>query len=353
MAKEGSTGRLLQLCAGYFVCYLVFGVTVKYLLGPMQMNGIAVLTFTTLGGTGIVMPVIFIRKWYRLHSNESMTWAGMNFPREYLYIIPSGACTAVVIPTTTLMYTLPITVMVAMTIMRASVIIISRIVDAIQIRQGLLDKRVYPEENIAIILAMGAVGVHLYFGAKAEGSFDFLSNTAAMVILGAYISAYAARIYLMNYFKNTRAKGVKLDNQGFFAIEQFAAVGTMILVVVALLLFVEGGPRMALFREAVTTPPPIWAWTILAGMPFGLAAFFSVFIYMFKGRTATFAGLVNRLTSLVAGTGASLVFWLAFDGKAIKLQDVIALGLILLAVVFLTRAERRRTAEQAANSEQT
>ena len=36
--------------------------------------------------------------------------------------------------------------------------------------------------------------------------------------------------YLMNYYKNTRAKGVKLDNQGFFAIEQIAATAGIALV---------------------------------------------------------------------------------------------------------------------------
>jgi hypothetical protein len=345
MPKEGSTGRLLQLCAGYFSFYVIFGVTVKFLRGPMDMNGIAILTFTTIGGTGIVFPIIIARKWYRLQSNQSVTKLGLTFPSEFLYIIPSGICTAIVIPTTTLMYTLPITVMVAMTIMRASVIIISRVVDAIQIHQGLLDKRIYREENIAIVLALGAVGVHLYYGGQEGGGFDFLSNVPALAILGCYITFYAARIYLMNYFKNTRAEGVKLDNQGFFAIEQFAAMSTMLLLVGGLVLFASDEPRVTLFREAVSTPPLAWEWAIVAGIPFGMAAFFSVFIFMFKGRTATFAGLVNRLTSLVAGTVATLLYWLAFGGNGPKTQDWLALAFIFLAVGFLSAAERRRSAE--------
>jgi len=48
---------------------------------------------------------------------------------------------------------------------------------------------------------------------------------------------------------------------------------------------------------------------------FGAAAFFSVFLFMFKGRTATFAGLVNRLTSLVAGTTSTVIFYFAFQGR--------------------------------------
>ena len=69
---------------------------------------------------------------------------------------------------------------------------------------------------------------------------------------------------------------------------------------------------------------------------------------MFKGRTATFAGLVNRLTSLIAGTASTLWFAAFYGGKLPKLQDWVSLAFILVAVGFLTMAERRRAAELAA-----
>ena len=87
---------------------------------------------------------------------------------------------------------------------------------------------------------------------------------------------------------------------------------------------------------------------MVAGFAYGLVAFFSVFIFMFKGRTATFAGLVNRLTSLVAGTTATLVLYFAFDGRFPKSQDWLSLVFILIAVWFLSRAERKRTQELVA-----
>jgi hypothetical protein len=68
---------------------------------------------------------------------------------------------------------------------------------------------------------------------------------------------------------------------------------------------------------------------------------------MFKGRTATFAGLVNRLTSLVAGTTATLVVWGFLGGAPPKIQDWLSLSLIFVAVYFLTRAEKKRAAELA------
>ncbi len=358
-APEGSTRRLIQLCAGYFTFYVITGVTVKYFLGSAAdgrpgMKDLEFLVYSTAGGTGICLAWVFARGWWRLQSNGRVQWGALSFPGECLYIVPSGLCTAVVIPTTTLMYTLPISVMVAMVIMRGSVIIISRVVDAVQIRQGILKKRVYWEENVAVLCAIGAMSLPLVWDRRG-GGFDFLGSPAAMTILGSYIVAYLFRIYIMNYYKNTRAPGVHLDNNGFFAVEQIAASAFMVAATVLLFnapsLFGWNAPQIDLFRGAIADPRPLWGWAILAGTAYGIVAFFSVFLFMFKGRTATFAGLVNRLTSLIAGTTATVVFHLAFGGKAPKPEDWGSLALIFVAVGFLTRAERKRTAELLAAHE--
>lgn len=373
---EGSTGRLMQLCAGYFTFYAITGVMVKYFIGKpadgfIGMNDVSFLAYNTLGGTSVCLGWVLLRGWYRLKSTRLVTWGRVTFPSELLYIIPSGVCTAIVIPTTTMMYMLPISVMVAMVIMRASVIIISRVVDALQIAQGILHRRVYIQEEIAVGFAISAVALQV-FTAK-EGDFDFAQNPIAMSILGSYIVAYAFRIYIMNYFKNTRGKGVPLDNNGFFAIEQIAAAAAMA-AMAAVVFFspalftlapvpasgkLPAEPDFATwysvtvhaFRGAVTDLHPLWIWAALAGVVYGCVAFVSVFIFMFKGRTATFAGLVNRLTSLVAGTASTLIVWLVFHGKPPKSTDWYSLGLILVAVGFLTLAERRRAKELTAAPE--
>lgn len=354
---EGSTGRLIQLCIGYFVFYVITGVMVKFFLGKAELgfpglNDFQYLVYSTLGANLVCIGVVLAMKWYRLQSAQSVTIAGLTMPREYLYIIPSGVCTAVVIPTTTLMYSLPISVMVAMVIMRGSVIVISRVVDAVQIKQGILKKKVYAEENWAVGFAVLAVSVHLMW--EAAG-FDFLKSAAAVTILSAYIVAYLIRIYIMNYYKNTRPKGAHLDNKGFFGVEQIAASVTM--MIAALIVFNGpawfgwSGKQAVQFHDAIANFHPVWLWAAVSGTAFGIVAFFSVFIFMFKGRTATFAGLVNRLTSLVAGTTATLVVYVMFGGKFPKVQDWVSLGLILVAVAFLTRAEKRRAVELAAAKE--
>lgn len=334
-SREGSTERLLQLCGGYFFFYVLTGIAVKYFTGVRTppLTQIGYLFNNTLGGNLVALLIVIALGWIRKPGPE--LW----------YIIPSGVCTAVVIPTTTLMYTLPITVMVAMVIMRGSIIVISRLVDEIQIRQGILKKRVYAQENIAMVFAIMAVAVNIL--APAQGKFEFLGDRAAMTILTAYLIAYAIRIYIMNYYKNTRKAGEAQDNRKYFAFEQIAATVTMAVVTFWLI----NGPavhamngRLQDLRTAAAAPDMT---AILSGIPFGLVAFFSVFIFMFPARTATFAGLVNRLTSLVAGTVSTLLLALFWKQRWPGVNDWLSLGFIGVAVGFLTVAERKRVEELA------
>jgi len=371
---EGSTARLVQLCAAYFGFYVVTGITVKYFrdagLGEMQL-----LAYSTLGGCLLCLTVAMAFGWWRLQSIQRVPFAGMQLPVELKYIIPSGAFTAVVIPTTTLLYSLPISVMVAMVIMRGSVIVISRSVDAIQIKQGILKKRVFLEEDIAVCFALLAVASVLLWSPIARRlgmssadavSFEFLKDPFAVAVLSSYVIAYSFRIYIMNYFKNTRGSGVKQDNKGFFAIEQLAA--SVVLALAALVAFqiapgtttfdaagkvlTEAGIGARLldqFHGAIANPSTLWlAAVTFGGFPYGGVAFFSVFIFMFQGRTATFAGLVNRLTSLLAGTTATLITWATLSGKFPKPQEWLSLAFIFVAVGFLTVAERKRASQGAA-----
>lgn len=466
--EEGSTGQLLNLCFWYYFFYVLTGIFVKFFVpkvGDMEW-----LVWSTLGSNVLCLTVVAIGGWYRLKSTNYTTFLGMKIPREFFYIVPSGICTAVVIPTTTLMYSLPITVMVAMVIMRGFVIIFGRIVDFIQIKQGILKKKVYWQEDVGVVIAMLAVSAQIFFERKG-GGLDFLKYGPAMVILVSYLVAYFIRIYIMNYYKNTRPKDAIYDNKGFFGIEQISSTITMVLVAWILFNFVNPiqpaadaldwksasshigqtisvkgevvrteeiggvtylyfdkastgdfsvtiknenyksftqepgklfkgrvikvtgtisgestGSQMEItgkkdykildlkqligFKKAFTEKHSNWPWQMFFGSFFGAVAPFAVFIFMFKGRTATFANLANRLTSLIAGTTATLIIWFTCSGKIAgltqwisqisgldyellitkiakfpKFADWVSLGLIFVAVYFLSLAEKRRVRE--------
>jgi hypothetical protein len=349
-SSEGSTQRLLELCLSYLLTYTVYTLATKYYTGPTArglpgVDNWEFLVFSTLGGSLVCLLVVAVFRWARMESNNMVTWGRLRFPVEYLYIIPSGICTAVVIPTTTLLYVLLRSVMVAMLIMRGSIIIFSRVIDAIQIKQGILHKKVYWEEEVAVLFALAAVGLQLFFVKEAGGS-DLIKNALAMLVLGSYLLAYFIRIYIMNYYKNTRGKGCRQNNKAFFAIEQLSASATVLAVLVVLMLVLpEAGSILRSLHIGYFQPSKYWPMEVVAGGIFGVVAFFSVFIFMFKGRTATFAGLANRLTSLIAGTLATLLFALLFGGKYPQTGDWVALVLIFIAVGFMTRAEMKRASE--------
>lgn len=378
--RSGTTRELLQLCAGYFVSYIATGVAVKVFTGGIRvprMSEMVYLVNNTAGSSLLCLIAVLALGWLWPRARMDPAGGGsarppgrFRVPAEVRWIVPSGVCTAFIIPATTLLYTLPISVMVAMVIMRSSVIIASRVVDAVQVRQGLLRKRVSPDENWAVVFALLALATNLLLvpiaallesrgidaarriGIPAEalhGSFDFVRSPLAMTVLVMYVFAYAVRLYIMNWFKNARAGISTLDNRGFFAWEQLSASLTMALAGLVLLL----GPgwfgwrhhALAAFGDSVRHPD---AAALASGVPFALVAFFSVFLFMFQGRTATFAGVVNRLTSLIAGTTATLILALVWGLRPPAMQDWVALVFILVAVAFLSRAELKRAAEAKA-----
>jgi hypothetical protein len=313
-----------------------------------------------MGSSLICLAAISALGWLRLPGGRTRRWLGLQVPAETPFIIASGVCTAVIIPATTLLYTLPISVMVAMVIMRASVIVISRGVDAVLARRGLLRRAVRPEENWAVVFALLAMATHLLLAPllaalertapsvaawlavrTSNGGFEFLRSPLAMGVLVAYVFAYSVRLYWMNVFKLTRPTGSALDNRGYFAIEQVAATVTMAVVTLALVTATRAlgwsDPRLLELSREVAAPD---LSAVLSGLPYALVAFFSVFLFMFQGRSATFAGLVNRITSLLAGTAATLLLAAWFHLPPPSGADWLSLGLILVAIVLLARVEK-------------
>ena len=334
---------IFGLCFGYFFFYTFYGLFIKWLLdkrdGFPAMPGMEVLFHTTLGGTAICVAVVLLFWWPgRLKSTMPRIWGG-RLPGEYAWLIPSGICTGFVIPTTTLMYTYGYSVMVAMVLMRASLVVASRVVDAILIRQGFLTKKVFWQEDAAVLLAVGAISVVL-FGAGPD-DFQFFGSPAAMITMVCYIFPYSLRIYILNRFK------ISVDHRAIFGIEQIFASLTIVIGTIAAVLFVRAGvqaPQVVDYVRGLQHPDPAG---IMIGVPYGIGAFFSVFLFLYKGGTATFNTTMNRLTSLVAGTAATLGFFYLFQGKPVASHEWTALAIVVTAIGFLGWAGRRRQQEAA------
>ena len=342
-SAPGSSLRLLQYAFFYFFFYVLYGLGVKFYQAPASLgfpgiSDLEFLVFSTYGSALVCLGVVILGKWWKCQISR----------QQLVLIVFSGICTALVIPTTTLLYSLPVSVMVAMVIMRGSVIVISRLVDALMLAQKLSNKQVHWEENVAVLIALSAVGLNLFFSHRFD--FNFVHAPLAVVILTVYVISYALRIYLMNFYKFTIAPEHHVDNKNFFAIEQLTAAflifGSSLFVVCFPRVFsvLPESPRGAVeyFYSVLVNVHPKWLQIAVAGMPFGFSAFFSLFLFLFAGRTATFAGLANRLTSLLAGTASTLLFALIFGGKWPSGLDWASYVLILVSVGFLARAERKR-----------
>lgn len=63
-------------------------------------------------------------------------------------------------------------------------------------------------------------------------------------------------------------------------------------------------------------------------------------------KSATFNTTVNRLTSLLAGTVATLLFHYGFDGRPVQSHEWGALGVSLISIGFLAWAGARRETER-------
>ncbi|MBI4126067.1 MAG: hypothetical protein HY465_01095 [Deltaproteobacteria bacterium] len=331
---------VLLLCLGYFVSYTVYGIAIKYFIQVEHMPGMELLYHSTIGGIFTAMLIAVIGRWpQRLKSTSSQRLWGL-FPAEYAWLIPSGLCTAFVIPTTSLMYTFGFNIMVAMIIMRSSLIVISRGVDAVLIYQGHSDKKVYWQENVAALIAIAALSTVLMEGGK-PGTFDFFHSTLFMANLGCYIIPYGFRLYILSRFKT------KIDSRAIFGIEQVWAFSACIVgILLTILAFTQFGfapKQVEEFAYGFFNPNfKAMAWSI----PYGLVAVFSVFLFIYKFGSATFNTIVNRLTSLLAGTAASVASFYYLGGKPVAAHEWKALGVVLLAITFLVWADRRRHAEK-------
>ena len=77
------------------------------------------------------------------------------------------------------------------------------------------------------------------------------------------------------------------------------------------------------------------------------ASLFGKLLNVYAAQERAAQANINRLTSLVAGTAATLLLFFFFQTRFPTAQDWISLLFILVSVYFLTRAEQKRSAELA------
>lgn len=336
----------------YFFAYVGTGIAPKVftkgLFGAERISDMANMYYSNIGGVAACLFLLFLLGWHKEPRNFPTAQVG-HFRIHWLwYLALSGLCTAIIIPTTTLMYSFGVSVMLAMVVMRGCVIVASRLVDALHIRVGILKKKVTAEENWAVAFAILAVLTGVLRPPKpGEDPFSLFQSAPAMVTLGLYVGAYFVRLYIMNWYKRTP----QACNPAYTWCEQVFSAGILVLVMAMVLFSSSHDPRVLQIQNAAerSNVP-----AVLGGIFFGLATIPSILLFMYKGRSATFTGLVNRLTSLLGGTTSTLILAAMFSLGWIDVKmlwpdwiDGAAFALIMIAIECLRRGEKRRRLEES------
>jgi hypothetical protein len=323
---------LFTLSLGYFFSYIGTGIAVKYFTGKiddgfMGLSSMEYLVYSTAFSSLFCVTIVLLNGWHK---------RGLLGRNEKIVLLLSGACTAFIIPVSTLILSLPISVMVAMVLMRVSVIIASRLIDSVLNWQGLQNKKVSWQENLAVLFAISAVGIKMFLTPANSYHFTF----GASILMGFYFLAYLVRLYIMNRAKLLGIAGKSLDQRLYFGVEQLFASGFLFLLGTLFFIFeftaTGSTGKLGLdFYNTIASPHPSWLSASIAGTPYGFVALFSVFLFLYPGKSATFTGVTNRLVSLIGGTASSLILFAFFGAPFPPKEDWVALGFILGAIALL------------------
>ena len=310
---------------GYFVSYIPYSALAKamtqgYLtMGQKPVSGFAILPATLLG-TMITMPLLVALLGGFRFANTRRVFR-RNVPMPRVDTIISGLGFAVIIATTTMAYSFSgISIVLALVMMRAGVLSIAPVIDAIFGRQ------VHPFSWLAFALSLGAVIV----------AFSQLDNYAltigAVVNLCLYLCGYFARLSMMSRYAKVHDEAV---NRRFIEEECVVAMIALIVIGTAIALFWSCGESLT--AGCAFTPfvgNPVFVPALFTGIAYGFLGVFATLIYLNQLEN-TFAIPVFCCASLLSGVGASLSLTWLFEAPPLKTADLISAGMIMLAGVLL------------------
>jgi hypothetical protein len=340
MREKDWTQNLKLLGTWLFLAYVGTGVMPKiftYGLGGVEkVNQNQYAVFSTAGGVAVAMLIVLGLGWLK-HFKRSFPW-------EVTMTGASGFGTAVVIVTTTLMYSFKgVSVMVAQVLMRGSVIILMLGVDGIMLWRGLSTQRITKTQCKGVAYALAAIACAIFAPARPLKPGQYAATfTEILPTLLAYIFlGYAIRLFVQQFWKHKKGPAAQ-DNRGFFAVEQLFAVATFAIITVYVLVSGSSDPRVVDAQKAMHH----WNWSAMgSGVFFGLVAVPSVFLMMLKAHTGTFGALLNRSTTLIAGTIATCVLAIFFvDQNWPTVYDWISFGLLLVALYYVGKAAAEKDA---------
>lgn len=329
-APPAAGGSIWWFAFGYFACYVPYSGLTKVLsrgtwpAGSPPVAGNALLPLSTVAAVLVAIAFLSAMRWWRYARHAQVGPVRLPVPR--LATLASGLCTAAILTTTTLAYTFTgVSILLMMLCMRGGVLIIAPLVD---LATG---RRTRRAGWVSLALALVALGVATG-GDDAEGGLSAL----ALANLGVYLGAYFIRLQLMSRL----AKSSDRDNTlAYFVEEQLVTTPATLLVLGAIALFFSGGLADDLRVGFTGLAPTIAFATLAVGALSQGTGIFGTLVFL-DPRENTYAVLVNRSASIIAGVVASYGLWAVFGLDAPPITQLLGAALMIGAIAVLAVSDR-------------
>ena len=298
---------------GYFACYIPYSALTKGVSGGLldvldgPVPGFTLLPVSVCVSMVSMLVFITVMKWWQFAGRKTIFGRDMPCPNRWTFA--SGLCTAGIIGTTTLAYTMGESIVFMMLLMRGGVLILAPLVDTIT------GRHVRWFSAMGLVMSLGALVVAFV------GKRSFSLSLIATLDIALYLSCYFIRLQFMSKLAKSDDPDARTR---YFVEEQMVASPSLVITLIVLALIDVGQP-MHDVRAGFTTflSSPVLVHTIFIGI-------------------------------LSQGTGifGSLIFLAFFVGsKPPSSYQLGGAGLIIGAILFLTippLMEKRRKAAAAA-----
>lgn len=327
-ARTGKRDPSIWLFAfGYFAAYVPYSALTKAVssgalskLDGTPIPGAQLLAWSTLASLCGMFAFITGMGWWRHAGRRQILGRSMPCPNRWTFA--SGLCTAAIILTTTLAYTIPgASIVFMMLLMRGGVLVLAPIVDALS------GRHVRWFSAAGLLLSLGALVV-----AYVE-DMGFGLTLLATIDVSIYLTSYFIRLRFMSRLAKSSDRR---DSLRYFVEEQMTAT-PVVVVLLATLALINQGEFMHNVRAGYTVVFELNIFTeiLLIGLFSQGTGIFGGLVLL-GAQENTYCVPVNRASSILAGVVASFSLAVIFDRPAPSAHDLLGASLIVAAILVLS-----------------
>lgn len=313
---------------GYFAAYVPYSAMTKAVasgslgkLDGVPVPGAQLLAWSTLASLFGMFVFITAMGWWKYAGRTQVLGRSVPMPNRWTFA--SGVCTAAIILTTTLAYTIPgASIVFMMLLMRGGVLVLAPIVDAIS------GRHVRWFSAAGLVLSLGALVV-----AYLQKGGGFGLSLLATIDVTVYLASYFIRLRFMSRLAKSSDRR---DSLRYFVEEQMTATPVVTVVLISLAL-IDHGQFMHDVRAGYTVvfERGIFTEVLLIGLFSQGTGIFGGLVLL-GAQENTYCVPVNRASSILAGVAASVSLAIIFDRELPSPHELVGAALIVAAILVLS-----------------